>query len=47
MKTLYVLRHAKSSWDDESLSDFERPLNERGTKAAPFMGEGLNGVAGG
>ncbi len=39
MKTLYVLRHAKSSWNDESLSDFERPLNERGKKAAPFMGE--------
>jgi len=39
MKTIYVLRHAKSSWEDESLSDFERPLNERGTKAAPFMGE--------
>ena len=39
MKTLYLLRHAKSSWDDESLSDFERPLNERGINAAPFMGE--------
>ena len=39
MKTLYLLRHAKSSWDDASLSDFERPLNERGLKAAPFMGE--------
>lgn len=39
MKTLYVLRHAKSSWDDPAMSDFERPLNERGKKAAPFMGE--------
>ena len=39
MKTLYVLRHAKSSWDNANLSDFERPLNERGMKAAPFMGE--------
>lgn len=38
MKTLYILRHAKSSWDDHSLSDFERPLNARGLKAAPFMG---------
>lgn len=38
-KALYVLRHAKSSWDDSALSDFERPLNERGFKAAPFMGE--------
>lgn len=39
MKTLYILRHAKSSWDNPSLADFERPLNERGFKAAPFMGE--------
>ena len=39
MKTLYVLRHAKSSWDDCSLSDFERPLNERGIKTAPLMGK--------
>jgi phosphohistidine phosphatase len=39
MKTLYLLRHAKSSWDDASLSDFERPLNERGRRTAPFMGE--------
>jgi phosphohistidine phosphatase len=39
MKTLFVMRHAKSSWDDPDLSDFERPLNDRGLKAAPFMGE--------
>ncbi|MGI8788616.1 MAG: SixA phosphatase family protein [Pyrinomonadaceae bacterium] len=39
MKTLYILRHAKSSWDDAILSDFERPLNERGLEAAPLMGE--------
>jgi phosphohistidine phosphatase len=38
MKTLYLLRHAKSSWDDSSLKDFDRPLNERGLKAAPKMG---------
>jgi phosphohistidine phosphatase len=38
MKTLYLLRHAKSSWDDRSLKDFDRPLNERGLKAAPKMG---------
>lgn len=38
MKTLYVLRHAKSSWDDKDLADFDRPLNERGKVAAPFMG---------
>lgn len=39
MKTLFVMRHAKSSWDDAALSDFERPLNERGLQAAPLMGE--------
>jgi len=38
MKTLYLLRHAKSSWDDPGLKDFDRPLNERGLKAAPRMG---------
>lgn len=37
-KTLYLMRHAKSSWDDPSMSDFERPLNDRGRRAAPFMG---------
>ncbi len=39
MKTLYILRHAKSSWSNSELSDFERPLNDRGLRAAPFMGE--------
>lgn len=39
MKTLYILRHAKSSWDNSDLSDFERPLNERGYGDAPLMGE--------
>lgn len=38
MKTLFIMRHAKSSWDDPALADFERPLNERGLKTAPFMG---------
>jgi phosphohistidine phosphatase len=38
MKRLYVLRHAKSSWDDASLADYDRPLNERGLETAPFMG---------
>jgi phosphohistidine phosphatase len=32
------MRHAKSSWGDGSLADFERPLNERGLKAAPLVG---------
>ena len=39
MKIIYLLRHAKSSWDDAALADFERPLNHRGESAAPFMGE--------
>ncbi len=39
MKTLFVLRHAKSSWDNADLPDFARPLNERGLKAAPLMGK--------
>lgn len=39
MKTLYILRHAKSSWNDASLPDFDRPLNGRGLNAAPFIGE--------
>ena len=30
MKHLYLLRHAKSSWDDPSLNDYERPLSKRG-----------------
>src|SRR6476660_325931 len=37
-RSLYIVRHAKSSWADPSLADFQRPLNERGMKAAPFMG---------
>ena len=41
MKTLYLVRHAKSSWKDESLKDFDRPLNKRGQRDAPFMGEKL------
>lgn len=38
MKTLYLVRHAKSSWKYPNLDDFERPLNKRGHKNAPFMG---------
>lgn len=37
MKVVYFVRHAKSSWDNPRLSDFERPLNERGRRDAPFM----------
>ncbi len=39
MKTLLILRHAKSSWDDASLDDRERPLNARGRRDAPRMGD--------
>ncbi|MBN2871141.1 MAG: histidine phosphatase family protein, partial [Campylobacterales bacterium] len=39
MKTLCIIRHAKSDWNDPSLNDFERPLNKRGEKNAPFMGK--------
>lgn len=41
MKTIIIVRHAKSSWDDLNLSDFERPLNERGKHDAPMMAERL------
>jgi phosphohistidine phosphatase len=37
MKTLLLIRHAKSSWEDFSVPDFERPLNERGKNDAPRM----------
>jgi len=37
MKTLLVIRHAKSSWDIETLNDFDRSLNERGKQDAPLM----------
>lgn len=37
MKKLYLIRHAKSSWDDAGLRDFERPLAPRGKRDAPFM----------
>src|SRR4030095_5442955 len=42
MKTLLLIRHAKSSWDDPGLSDFERPLNDRGKKDAPAMADRLH-----
>jgi phosphohistidine phosphatase len=38
MKILLLLRHAKSSWDDGDLADFDRPLNNRGRRDAPVMG---------
>ena len=42
MKTLYLARHAKSFWADQSIPDFDRPLNKRGKRDAPFIGEVLN-----
>jgi phosphohistidine phosphatase len=38
MKTLLLLRHAKSSWHDDSIDDHDRPLNDRGRRDAPRMG---------
>ncbi len=38
-KTLYLLRHAKSGWDDPVARDFDRPLNKRGERAARTMGQ--------
>lgn len=38
MKTLLLMRHAKSSWKDSDLADHERPLNKRGKKDSVFMG---------
>lgn len=40
-KTLYLIRHAKSSWKDASLDDYDRPLNKRGKRDAPEMGRRL------
>src|SRR5882762_1309950 len=37
MKKLYLVRHAKSSWADPDMDDFDRPLNDRGTNDAPRM----------
>jgi phosphohistidine phosphatase len=41
MKKLYLVRHAKSSWDNPHQPDFERPLNKRGKKDAPRMAKRL------
>ena len=38
MKTVYFVRHAKSSWDNASIKDIDRPLNNRGLRDAPEMG---------
>jgi phosphohistidine phosphatase len=41
MKTLHLLRHAKSDWDDAALTDHQRPLSRRGVNAAKAMGRTL------
>jgi phosphohistidine phosphatase len=43
MKILTLIRHAKSSWKDPTLPDWDRPLNKRGRRDAPMMGERLAG----
>lgn len=43
MKTLYIVRHAKSSWKFPELADIERPLNKRGKRDAPVMAEFISG----
>ena len=42
VKTLALVRHAKSSWDDTTLADHDRPLNDRGLRDAPAMGRLLH-----
>lgn len=44
MKTLTLLRHAKSGWDDSVARDFDRALNARGTRAAQTMGRHLRDI---
>ncbi len=41
MKRLYLIRHAKSSWEDHLLSDYDRPLSDRGKRDAPKIAEVL------
>ncbi len=43
MKTVFFIRHAKSSWENPGLSDIERPLNKRGLRDAPFMAKLIKG----
>jgi phosphohistidine phosphatase len=45
MKTLTLLRHAKSSWDNSGLADHDRPLNERGQRDAPEMAQRIHAAA--
>ena len=42
MKRLILIRHAKSSWDDDELADIDRPLSERGLRTLPIVGRWLS-----
>ncbi len=42
MKKLYLVRHAKSSWNSAGVRDYDRTLNSRGNRDAPFMGKVLS-----
>ncbi|MBK8557214.1 MAG: histidine phosphatase family protein [Lewinellaceae bacterium] len=44
MRSVFLIRHAKSSWDHAGLRDFDRPLNDRGERDAPRMGSLLAGL---
>jgi phosphohistidine phosphatase len=44
VKRLFLIRHAKSSWDKQELSDFDRPLNKRGKRNGPEMAARLAGL---
>jgi phosphohistidine phosphatase len=44
MKTLLIIRHAKSSWDNSIVNDIDRPLNDRGKRDAPAMAQRLIGT---
>lgn len=44
-RTLTIVRHAKSSWEDERLADRDRPLNRRGERDAPRMGKRIQNAA--
>jgi phosphohistidine phosphatase len=45
MKSLFVIRHAKSDWSSGASTDFDRPLNERGFKDAPMMAKRMHAQA--
>ena len=44
VKTVYLVRHAKSDWGQPGLADFDRPLNERGKRDVPQMGQRLKAL---